>query len=279
MKFTKMQGLGNDYVYVDTFAHKVEDPSSLARKVSDRHFGIGSDGLVLIMPSDECDFRMRMFNPDGSEAEMCGNAIRCVSKYVYDKKFTDKTEITVETLAGVKVIRMLLGTDGKVAKATVDMDAPILDADKVPVTAATGKVIAQKAAFDGKEFEITCVSMGNPHCVIFMPSGSVDKMDITSIGLRIETDPMFPRKTNVEFVEVVNEKELKMRVWERGTGETLACGTGACATLVAAVLNGKSGRKADIHLRGGILTIEWDEKTGHVFMTGPAVTVFEGELL
>lgn len=279
MKFTKMQGLGNDYVYVDTFAHKVEDPSSLARKVSDRHFGIGSDGLVLIMPSDECDFRMRMFNPDGSEAEMCGNAIRCVSKYVYDKKFTDKTEITVETLAGVKVIRMLLGTDGKVAKATVDMDAPILDADKVPVTAATGKVIAQKAAFDGKEFEITCVSMGNPHCVIFMPSGSVDKMDITSIGPRIETDPMFPRKTNVEFVEVVNEKELKMRVWERGTGETLACGTGACATLVAAVLNGKSGRKADIHLRGGILTIEWDENTGHVFMTGPAVTVFEGELL
>ena len=279
MKFTKMQGLGNDYVYVDTFANKVEDPSSLARKVSDRHFGIGSDGLVLIMPSDECDFRMRMFNPDGSEAEMCGNAIRCVSKYVYDKKFTDKTEIMVETLAGVKVIRMLLGTDGKVAKATVDMGAPILDADKVPVTAATGKVIAQKAAFDGKEFEITCVSMGNPHCVIFMPSGSVDNMDIASIGPRIETDPMFPRKTNVEFVEVVNEKELKMRVWERGTGETLACGTGACATLVAAVLNGKSGRKADIHLRGGILTIEWDEKTGHVFMTGPAVTVFEGELL
>lgn len=279
MKFTKMQGLGNDYVYIDTFANRVDDPSSLAKRVSNRNFGIGSDGLVLIMPSDECDFRMRMFNPDGSEAEMCGNAIRCVAKFVYDKKFTNKKEITVETLAGVKVIKMEIGEDGKVAKATVDMGAPILEAEKVPVASDDAEVVSKKVLFDGKEFEITCVSMGNPHCVIFMDKGTVDTMDITSIGPKIETDPMFPRKTNVEFVEVLDKGNLKMRVWERGTGETLACGTGACATLVAAALTGNSGRKADVHLRGGVLTIEWDEISGHVFMTGPAVTVFEGELL
>lgn len=277
MKFTKMQGIGNDYIYIDAFVNKVEDPSVLARKLSNRNFGVGSDGLVLIMPSETCDFRMRMFNSDGSEAEMCGNAIRCIAKFVYDKKMTDKREITVETLAGVKVIDIVVGDDGKVASATVDMGAPILEAENVPVLSDDKEVIDRETVFGDLKYNITCVSMGNPHCVIF--TEGVDTLDLPEIGRRIETDAIFPRKTNVEFVEPMADGKLKMRVWERGAGETLACGTGACASLVAAVLCGRSGRKAELVLKGGSLVIEWDEATGHVFMTGPAVTVFEGELV
>ncbi len=279
MKFTKMQGIGNDYVYVDTFANKVDDPSELAKKVSNRHFGVGSDGLVLIMPSDECDFRMRMFNADGTEAEMCGNAIRCVAKFVYDNKYTDKKLITVETLAGVKTIEVFVGEDGKVAEAKVDMGAPVFKSSLIPVLSNDDEVIAKKVEFGGNEYEITCVSMGNPHCVIFVPQNSLSSLNIEAVGSMIETDAMFPKKVNVEFVERVDDENLKMRVWERGTGETLACGTGACASLVAAAATKRSGRKAALHLLGGKLMIEWDELSGHVFMTGPAVTVFEGELL
>lgn len=278
MKFTKMQGLGNDYVYIDGFANRVDDPSGLSIKISDRHFGIGSDGLVLILPSESCDFRMRMFNADGSEAEMCGNASRCVGKFVYDNKLTDKTEITLETLAGVKTIRLSVGDDGKVSGATVDMGEPVLEAGKIPVRAASEKVIAEEVAIGGKTYKITCVSMGNPHCVIFTDE-NVDDIDLPSVGPLIENADLFPRKTNVEFVNAIDPGHLKMRVWERGSGETLACGTGACATLVAAVLNGLSDRKAEVELKGGTLTVKWCEECGRVLMTGPAVTVFEGELV
>ncbi|WP_272960053.1 diaminopimelate epimerase [Barnesiella viscericola] len=274
MRFTKMQGAGNDYIYLNGFEKLPADLGSLARQMSDRHFGIGSDGLVIIMPSDSCDFRMRMFNSDGSEAEMCGNASRCVGKYVYDKGLTTKKELTLETLAGVKHLT-LHTQNGTVEQVTVDMGEPILSAPEIPVNLSESPVIAHPLEVEEQTFAITCVSMGNPHAVIFLDE--MDRYDLHHIGSLIEHHKLFPRRTNVEFVEVLSPQDLRMRVWERGAGETLACGTGACATLVAAVLNGRSDRRATLHLLGGDLSIEWREQNNRIYMTGGAVTVFEGE--
>ncbi len=305
-----MQGAGNDYVYVDCTKgsraiqktdFKSGDKSSpeadfpdteyavadfvngnpeliseLIQYVSDRHFGVGSDGMVFIMPSKESDFRMRMFNSDGSEAEMCGNASRCVGKFLYDKGLTDKKEISLETKAGVKYLTMFTDTDNKVSKVTVDMGEPILESALIPVESTMHPVVDEDIEVDGKSYKMTCVSMGNPHAVVFWDG--IDDMEIEKIGPGFENHSKFPRRTNTEFVEVVSPSLVKMRVWERGAGETLACGTGACATLVACVLNNKSDRKAVIRLLGGDLEIEWDEKTGHVLMSGGAKTVFDGEL-
>lgn len=274
MRFTKMQGAGNDYIYLNGFEKLPADLGCLARQMSDRHFGIGSDGLVIIMPSDSCDFRMRMFNSDGSEAEMCGNASRCVGKYVYDKGLTTKKELTLETLAGVKHLT-LHTQNGTVEQVTVDMGEPILSAPEIPVNLSESPVVAHPLEVEGQTFAITCVSMGNPHVVIFLDG--MDRYDLHHIGSLIEHHELFPRRTNVEFVEVQSPQDLRMRVWERGAGETLACGTGACATLVAAVLNGRSDRRATLHLLGGDLSIEWREQNNRIYMTGGAVTVFEGE--
>lgn len=269
-----MQGAGNDYIYLNGFEKLPADLGCLARQMSDRHFGIGSDGLVIIMPSDSCDFRMRMFNSDGSEAEMCGNASRCVGKYVYDKGLTTKKELTLETLAGVKHLT-LHTQNGTVEQVTVDMGEPILSAPEIPVNLSESPVVAHPLEVEGQTFAITCVSMGNPHVVIFLDG--MDRYDLHHIGSLIEHHELFPRRTNVEFVEVQSPQDLRMRVWERGAGETLACGTGACATLVAAVLNGRSDRRATLHLLGGDLSIEWREQNNRIYMTGGAVTVFEGE--
>ncbi|MDR0427804.1 MAG: diaminopimelate epimerase [Dysgonamonadaceae bacterium] len=275
MKFTKMHGAGNDYVYVDCFREKIDNPEEIAVAVSDRHKGIGSDGLVLIMHSDTCDFRMRMFNADGSEAQMCGNASRCVGKFVYDNAYTNKTQITLETKAGVKVLN-LFPVDGKIEKVTVDMGEPILSSKEIPVDWNEKQLINRIVDFNPEEYAITCVSMGNPHAVIF--TENIVDLDLERIGRKIENHPMFPEKTNVEFVEIIASDRAKMRVWERGSGETQACGTGACAALVAAVLNNKLNRKAEISLSGGDLELDWKENNNHVLMTGPAVTVFEGEI-
>jgi diaminopimelate epimerase len=271
-----MHGAGNDYVYVNCFNEHIEDPNELSRFVSDRHFGIGSDGLVLIMPSETCDFRMRMFNADGSEAEMCGNATRCIGKYVYDHHLTSKKEFTLETLAGVKVLQLFTDEQDRVQRVRVDMGAPILEAAEIPVVAKTSPVVNLPVEVLGEQKELTCVSMGNPHAICFVTD--VDTLDLPAIGPAYEHHPLFPRRTNTEFVQIQDRQNVKMRVWERGAGETLACGTGCCATLVACVLCGKTDRKATIHVLGGELEIEWDETTNHVFMTGPATTVFDGVL-
>ncbi len=271
-----MHGAGNDYVYINCFNEHIEDPNALARFVSDRHFGIGSDGLVLIMPSRECDFRMRMFNADGSEAEMCGNATRCVGKYVYDHRLTAKKEFTLETLAGVKVLQLTTDANDRVERVRVDMGAPILEAADIPVVADASPVVNLPVEVLGQQQQLTCVSMGNPHAICYVED--VDGLDLPAIGPAYEHHAIFPRRTNTEFVQVVDRTHVKMRVWERGAGETLACGTGCCATLVACVLCGKTDRHATIHVLGGELDIEWDEATNHVFMTGPATTVFDGTL-
>jgi diaminopimelate epimerase len=288
MKFTKMQGLGNDYVYVNCFEEAVENPSELAIKVSDRHFGIGSDGLILIKPSDNADFTMDMYNADGSRSEMCGNGIRCVGKYVYDYGLTDKTEISVETLAGIKYLKFTLGDDGKVKLVRVNMGAPILTPSDVPVdlsldehgTGDTAKyselVKAYPLTVDGRSFDITCVSMGNPHCVSFVDD--VENFPLEQYGPKFEHHPVFTRRVNAEFVELVNRNYVKMRVWERGTGETLACGTGTCATVVAAILNGLTDDEVTVKLLGGELIIKWDREENVVYMTGPAEVVFDGEI-
>lgn len=276
LKFTKMHGAGNDYIYVNGLAENIENPSQLAIDLSNRNFGIGSDGLVLILPSDVCDFRMQMFNSDGSEAEMCGNATRCVGKYVYDNKLTDRKEITLETKAGTKYITLLDG-DYKARKVTVDMGEPILDPTLIPVNIAQKPVLEHPLNIDGEEWKISCVSMGNPHAVVF--TEGIKDFNLPVLGPKFETNPIFPRKTNTEFIEVVDRNTLNMRVWERGAGETLACGTGACAAAVAAILNGYCDRKIKIHLLGGDLDIEWRESNNHVYMTGEAVTVFEGTIL
>lgn len=275
LKFTKMHGAGNDYIYINGFQHKIDNPGELAIKLSNRNFGIGSDGLVLILPSETCDFRMQMFNSDGSEAEMCGNASRCVGKFVYDNGLTSKKEITLETLAGTKYITLLDG-DAKSRKITVDMGEPILDPQLIPVNVDSKPVINYPLDIDGKIWEVTCVSMGNPHAVTF--TKDIDKLDLPVLGPKFEKNPIFPRKTNTEFIEVIDGNNLNMRVWERGAGETLACGTGACAAAVAASLNGLTDREVTIHLLGGDLNIEWRESNNHVYMTGEAVTVFEGTL-
>ena len=275
IKFTKMQGLGNDYVYMDAIHQKIENESSLAQFVSNRHFGIGSDGLILICKSDIADFKMRMFNSDGSEAEMCGNGIRCVGKFVYDKGLTDKTTVTVETLAGIKTLE-LNTKEGKVETVKVDMGEPILNPKEIPVISDEEPVKNLMLEAEGRKFKITCVSMGNPHAITEVED--TEKFDVEKYGKVLEVDKAFPNKTNVEFIQIVDKNHVKMRVWERGAGETLACGTGACATAVACYLNGKTDRNVEVELLGGKLYIEWNEENNHIFMTGPAVTVFEGVL-
>ena len=275
IKFTKMQGLGNDYVYMDAIHQKIENESSLAQFVSNRHFGIGSDGLILICKSDVADFKMRMFNSDGSEAEMCGNGIRCVGKFVYDKGLTDKTTVTIETLAGIKTLE-LNTKDGKVETVKVDMGEPILNPKEIPVISDEEPVKNLMLEAEGRKFKFTCVSMGNPHAITEVED--TEKFDVEKYGKVLEVDKAFPNKTNVEFIQIVDKNHVKMRVWERGAGETLACGTGACATAVACYLNGKTDRNVEVELLGGKLFIEWNEENNHIFMTGPAVTVFEGVL-
>ena len=277
MKFTKMHGTGNDYIYVNGFTETIENPVDFAIAYSDRHKGIGSDGLVMIMPSETCDFRMRMFNADGSESEMCGNASRCIGKFVYDKGLTTKTSVTLETLAGVKILDLVLDENNTVKTVTVDMGEPIFDGKTIPTIFDEEKIIDKKVIFEnGLEYNITAVSMGNPHAVIYQ--NNIADLNLPVIGPVIENASVFPRRTNTEFIEVVSADYIKMRVWERGSGETLACGTGACAAVVAGVLNGKNNRKTTVELLGGELTIEWKESDNHVYLTGCATTVFEGEI-
>lgn len=275
LNFTKMEGLGNDYVYVNCFKETVEHPSELAVKLSDRHFGIGADGLILIKPSEVADFQMEMYNADGSRSEMCGNGIRCVGKYVYDYGLTDKAEISVETLAGIKYLQFTFGDDGKVSLVRVNMGAPILKPEDVPVAIPDLDVVKDyPLTVDGQEYRITCVSMGNPHCVSFVDD--VDGFSLESVGPKFEHHPIFPNRVNAEFVELVSPTYAKMRVWERGTGETLACGTGTCATVVACILNGKTEDEVTVKLLGGELIIRWDREENIVYMTGPARVVFDG---
>lgn len=276
LQFTKMHGLGNDYVYMDAINQKIENRSELAKFVSDRHFGIGSDGLILICPSEKADFRMQMFNQDGSEAEMCGNGIRCVGKFVYDKGLTKKETITVETLAGIKTLVMTAKNE-KIETARVDMGEPILEPEKIPVISNENPVKSLKLEAEDNDFTFTCVSMGNPHAVTFIKE-DVNKFDICKYGAKLEVNKAFPKKANIEFINVIDDKTLKMRVWERGAGETLACGTGACAVTVSAILNGYTKRVVTVHLLGGDLKIEWNKNDNHVYMTGPATTVFEGKI-
>lgn len=274
MQFTKMNGLGNDFVVVYGEKELPAGASDLAVRLCNRFFGIGADGLVYILPSERADFRMRIINSDGSEAEQCGNAIRCVAKYVYDKGLTSKTELTIETLgAGVQPL-VLEVSEGKVERVTVDMGAPILNGLDVPTTIDANPVLGHSVEVDGRAFQFTAVSMGNPHCVIYVDDAA--GFDLAKWGPQLEKHPLFPRKINVEFATVNSRSQVDMRVWERGAGPTLACGTGACATLVSSVLNGLTDRKATISLAGGDLLIEWKEADNRVYMTGPAAISFEG---
>jgi len=276
MKFSKMHGIGNDYIYVSCFEEKVSEPEKTSVVVSNRRFGIGSDGLVLIMPSDKADFRMRIFNADGSEAMMCGNATRCIGKYVYDKGMTDKTEITLETNSGIKYLTLFV-KNNKVESVKVDMGKAILKPFEIPVKSDLDTFISQPVNVNGREYKLTCVSMGNPHAVLF--TENIDSLDLEKTGPDFENHEIFPNRVNTEFVEVIDDHTLKMRVWERGSGETFACGTGACAVAVASVLNGfcKYDEEILIHLRGGDLRITY-QKNGTVMMTGPATYVFEGTI-
>ena len=276
MKFTKMHGCGNDYVYVNCFEETVSNPKDLAIKVSDRHFGIGSDGMILIKPSDCADFEMQMFNADGSEGAMCGNGIRCVGKYVYDFGLTEKENITVSTKSGIKELK-LFPKNGKVEKVRVNMGPAILTAADIPVDVSTEQAINVPIIVDGEEYEFTGVSMGNPHAVVYVDQVRSLRLDL--IGPRFEKHPVFPDRVNTEFIEVYGDHILKMRVWERGSGETLACGTGACAAAVASIINGKvADAPVEVQLLGGTLEIEWDREANQVYMTGPATTVFTGEI-
>lgn len=274
MKFTKMEGCGNDYVYVNGFEEKIDNPNEVAIAVSDRHFGIGSDGLIIINPSEVADFKMCMYNADGSEGKMCGNGICCVAKYVYDFKLTDKDVITVETLSGIKTLKLNV-ENGKVKTVRVNMGAPILECDKVPVKYDDEKMINKPVKVDGKTFNITCVSMGNPHAVTFI--NDTDNLEIEKIGPKFENNEIFPDKVNTEFIQIIDKKTVKMRVWERGSGETFACGTGACASVVASVLNRLTENKVTVKLLGGELEIEYNQDENTVYMTGPARVVFTGE--
>lgn len=275
MRFTKMQGLGNDYVYVDCFARQVDDPAALAVRISDRHFGVGSDGLILILPSRSADVRMRMYNADGSESQMCGNGIRCVAKYAHDHGLTEANPMRVETAAGVKTIELQLDEAGKAVGATVDMGEPILDGAAIPVNIRRPKVVEEPIRAGGQSYSMTCVSMGNPHAVIYVDD--VAAVPLEQVGPLLERHELFPQRVNVHFVQVHSGGEVTMRTWERGSGVTLACGTGASAVCVAGVLAGKTGRTITAHLPGGDLTLSWREDSNRVFMTGPAVEVFSGE--
>ena len=291
MRFTKMHGLGNDYVYVNGFAETIDDPSAVARRVADRHFGVGGDGMILILPPRSnvpADVRMRMFNADGSEGEMCGNGVRCVAKYAFDHGLSRNNPLRVETGRGVLSLALTLGRDGKVSHVAVDMDEPILESARIPTRMLLPKVINQplvelpdvpaSAGWRercGLDARMTCVSMGNPHVVIFCKH--VDRVPLDVVGPQVETHPMFPARINVHFAEVIGPSEVKMRTWERGSGITLACGTGACAVVVAGALTSRLSRKALVHLPGGDLQIEWRDGDNHVIMTGPATEVFNGE--
>ena len=273
MKFTKMHGLGNDYVYVNCFEEKIDNPPAVARFVSDRHFGIGSDGLIMINPSKTADFEMEMYNADGSRGEMCGNGIRCVAKYVYDYGLTDKTQISVETLGGIKYLDLTV-EDGKVSLVKVDMGKPELEADLIPIISEREQVIDEPIEVDGKEYHMTGVSMGNPHAVIYVDD--VKGLDLEKIGPKFENHERFPKRINTEFVHCIDRQTVEMRVWERGSGETLACGTGACAVAVSSILNNLTDTQVTVKLLGGDLQIEWDREKDRVFMTGPATVVFDG---
>ena len=284
MKFTKMHGIGNDYVYVNCLREHVERPKETAVAVSDRHFGIGSDGLILIKPSNCADFEMEMYNADGSRGAMCGNGIRCVAKYVYDYGLTDKEQISVATGSGIKQLDLTV-ENGKVSLVKVDMGSPILEAEKIPARRdyfgekqeqGDQRIIAENLAVQGRDYEVTCVSMGNPHCITCVDD--VDGLEIEQIGPDFENHPAFPDRVNTEFIRVIDRNTVQMRVWERGSGETWACGTGACAVAVACILNGWTEDTVTVKLRGGDLDIFWDRQKNTVFMTGPAVTVFDGEI-
>lgn len=276
LHFSKMQGIGNDYVYVNGFAEIVENKSQAAIYVSDRHFGIGSDGLIFINPSNVADFEMEMYNSDGSRAEMCGNGIRCVAKYVYDREMTDKTEFTIETLAGIKTVQ-ITEFNHKAMEICVNMGRPVLKAVEIPIMSDNSEVLNEEILVAGKQYRMTGVSMGNPHVVIYMDS--IEQLQIEKLGPLFECHDRFPRKINTEFVHVIDHKTVQMRVWERGAGETLACGTGACAVTVASILNGLTDREITVKLLGGELKINWNQKDGCVYMTGPAEFVFDGEII
>ena len=275
MKFTKLHGCGNGYIYVNLFEEKLENPAEMSIKVSDHHFGIGSDGLITIGPSEIADFTMHIYNADGSEAEMCGNGIRCVGKYVYDHGLTDKTEVAVETGAGIKLLTLNV-EDGRVKTVRVDMGEPIFKPEQIPVVAEGEMVIQEPITVGDKEWKMTCVSMGNPHAVVFVDD--VMNFPLSEVGPYFENHERFPNRTNTEFVQVVDRSHIKMRVYERGTGETLACGTGCCASAVACVLNGLTDKKVDVEVLGGVVHIEWDREENLVYMTGPGETVFEGTI-
>lgn len=277
MKFTKMHGTGNDYIYINGFVETIVNPEEFSIQYSDKHKGIGSDGLVLILPSETCDFKMRMFNSDGSESEMCGNASRCIGKYVYDKGMTTKTLLTLETLAGIKTLELFVGNNQYVEKVRVDMGAPILKGLEIPTIFDEEVIINKLINFNESiNCNITAVSMGNPHVVTYVDN--IKEVDLVEVGPLIENSSIFPNRTNTEFIEVVRPDYIKMRVWERGSGETLACGTGACASVVAGVLNNRNNRKTTVELLGGNLLIEWNEADNHVYLTGGATTVYEGEI-
>ena len=277
MKFTKMQGIGNDYVYVNCFEETVQDPSAVARFVSDRHFGIGSDGLILIKPSDVADCEMEMYNLDGSQGAMCGNGIRCVAKFVYDKGIVRKKNLSIDTKSGIKYLSLTV-KNGKVSTVEVNMGSPVLMANQIPVVSDTEQVIDQPLEVNGKTYHITAVSMGNPHAIVYMDD--LENLNISTLGPQFENHLAFPDRINTEFVKVINRRTLQMRVWERGSGETLACGTGACAVAVASVLNGLVDEDCPVTVKllGGDLQIFWNRQEDLVYMTGPAVTVFEGEI-
>lgn len=276
MKFTKMHGIGNDYVYVNCFEERVENPGETAVRVSDRHFGIGSDGLILIKPSDRADFEMAMYNADGSEGAMCGNGIRCVAKYVYDYGLTDKTRISVDTKSGIKILDLTVGKDGRVSLVRVNMGSPELAAARIPIVSEREQVIDEPIEVGGVTYAMTGVSMGNPHAVVYLED--VKGLDIEKIGPLFEHHKRFPDRINTEFIRVMDRGNLEMRVWERGSGETLACGTGACAAAVASMVNGYTEDEVTVHLLGGDLRIRWDREENLVYMTGPAAVAFEGEI-
>ena len=276
LRFTKMHGIGNDYIYINCFEEMVHDPSRLALVMSKPHFGVNSDGLILIEPSDTADFGMRIFNSDGSEGDMCGNGIRCVGKYVYERGMTDKTELTIATKSGLKQLWLTV-EDGKVSRIKADMGTPELNPKKIPVDLPGEIVLRHRLQIMGQTLFITCVNMGNPHAVLFVRDPEV--IDLPTLGPMIEHHPLFPRRTNVEFVRVIDRGILQMRVWERGAGETLACGTGACASLVAAVLAGLSDRTVQMKLTGGNLQLQWSAEDNHVYQSGPAEFVFDGDWL
>jgi len=286
MKFTKMHGCGNDYIYVNGFTEHIDTVKKpeLVKRLSDRHFGIGGDGVIFINPGKKATFEMEMYNADGTRAQMCGNGIRCVAKYVYDYGLTDQTNITIESFGKVKYLELMLGSDGKVSSVKVNMGAPILKPAEIPVISENEQVVSEKIEVNGQLYEMTCVSMGNPHTVVFMDrvpdqkDFDIENFNIENIGPYFENHPRFPERTNTEFVKVIDKNNVQMRVWERGTGETLACGTGCCATTVACVLNGLTDTKVHVRVLGGEIMCEWNREENLVYMTGPAATVFDGEI-